>query len=215
MSAAAKPNPVLVTRAQLLEELGITENTEWRYRKEGMPCIPMAGKDIFYNLDKVKTWMLANGKTGKQGRPNLSDDPELAKIKQDLAATKLRKETVLCEKHEHLLDLAKGRVLKRDEVEAGMTARVAAVKAALMALPGKLAQRLAMRNAVDVQVELEAEVRAVLEGFAKASAEALPPVPTASSPGAVAPSSISAALGTTRPATDEQKVEAALKEASQ
>lgn len=165
MSAAPATTPLL-TQSELLAAIGVTPQTLWRYRKDGMPCIPMAGGDYFYNLEKVQTWALANGVTFRQGRPATSDDPELAVVKQKLAEAKLAKELVLTEKHRHLLDLAKGQVLKKAEVEDGRLQRVATVKAALLALPGKMSQRLAHREPLEIQRDLEAEVLAMLKAFA-------------------------------------------------
>lgn len=164
--SAAPQNAPLITRKELMEELGVTAQCVWRYQKDGMPHVPMAGGETYYNLEKVRTWMQVNGVTGKQGRPATADDPELAETKKKLLEAKLAKETVLTKKHEHLLDLAQGRVLKKDEVENGRLARVATVKAGLLALPGKMAARLAHRDALDVQRELQAEMLALLRAFA-------------------------------------------------
>lgn len=165
MSAAPQNRP-LITRGELLDELGVTTQCVWRYQKQGMPHVPMAGGETYYDLEKVRTWMQVNGITGKQGRPATADDPELAETKKKLLEAKLAKEQVLTKKHEHLLDLATGRVLRKDEVENGRLNRIATVKAGLLALPGKMAARLAHRDALDVQRELAAEVLALLRAFA-------------------------------------------------
>ena len=196
MSAVSKPQARLIPRSELIAALdGISPQTIWRYQKQGMPHLPMAGGEVYYNLEQVRTWMAANGIDGKQGRPTTAQ----AELKEQLQEAKLRKENILIEKHEHLLGLAKGRVFRRDEVEAGLTSRVAQVRGALLAVPGKLAQRLANRDALSIQRELEDEMRAILDSFAKGSAEAIPANPEAP------PSSISAALDVTRPASDETK----------
>lgn len=167
MNAAVSPLQPQLTEAELLEALGLpdlTPQTLWRYRNEGMPHVPMARGQYFYSLEKVRTWMTVHGKTGVQGRPKKGDLPE--ELKKELTEVRIQKERVLVAKHQHLLDRAQGLVLTKQEVEEGRLARVAAVKAGLLALPGKLSQRLAMRDAVAIQRELEDEVRSLLHAFA-------------------------------------------------
>jgi len=165
---AAKIAPKLVTREVALRELGVTYQTLWRYQKEGCPHVPMAGNQTFYDMDKVRAWMVANGYSGKVGRPEKgSPEAELDETKRKLLEARLKKEEALAAKHNHQLAVAQGKVFAKDEIIEGQLKRIATVKAGLLALPGKLAQRLAHREALDIQRELHEEVLALLDSFSK------------------------------------------------
>jgi hypothetical protein len=171
MSAEPAPSGELtkiVTQEELLQHLGVTYQTLWRYKKLGLPCIPMGGKRTFYQLDKVEAFLEQHGITGKVGRPPSTDGSDAAEEKKlKLLDVKLRKELVLAERHEHALQRLKGEVVSTVSVQEAHLKRVQLVKAGLLALPGKVAARCAHRSSHEVQAELELEVHALLAEFAR------------------------------------------------
>lgn len=168
MSAELAPVTKLVTEKELMEELGVTYQTLWRYKKMGLPHIPMAGKQTFYDVNIVRPWLEQRGITGKVGRPsNVQSSEVVDEKKLELLDVKLRKEKVLAERHEHALLRLKGEVVSTVSVQEAHLKRVQIVKAALLALPGKVAARCAHRSSHEVQAELELEVYAMLAEFAK------------------------------------------------
>jgi phage terminase Nu1 subunit (DNA packaging protein) len=170
-AAADAPVTKLVTQEQLLEALGISYPTLWRYRKEGLPEVPIGGKQALFHLERCKAWMEEKGYTGKIGRPSGRESEGSKDLKDQLAEAKIQKERLLAERHKLSLDIAKRAVLPVAEVMEGRLQRIAVVKAGLLSLPGKLAQRLAMRSAGEVQVELEREIHQLLAEFAKEKTE--------------------------------------------
>lgn len=158
----------LLNRQELLERLGCTYQTLWRYQQMGLPNIPMGGQRTFYELEKVMAWLEERGITGKVGRPTkASADGVVDEKKLELLEVKLRKEKVLAERHEHALQRLKGEVVSASSVQEAHLKRLQIVKAGLLALPGKVASRCAHRSAHEVQAELELEVHALLAEYAK------------------------------------------------
>ena len=155
----------VLSQDQLLQELQISYPTLYRWKAEGCPAMPIGGRQSLYHLGRVRQWMLEKGYTGKVGRPSKDLIPE--ELKLEIAEAKLRKENLLAERHKFALDVAKKAVVSVQEVNDGRLRRVMAVKAGLLALPGKLAQRLALRPAPEVQAELEREVHQLLEAFSQ------------------------------------------------
>jgi len=96
---------------------------------------------------------------------------QLDKLKQDTMATKLRKEGLMADKYQHQLDLLRGQVVDKGEVQRERLQRIMSVKAKLLSMPGKMANRLAGRTIRDIQVELEREVREILAEFARGEEE--------------------------------------------
>lgn len=157
----------IMNQEELLQHLNVTYQTLWRYKKLGMPCIPMGGKQTFYDVDKVEAFLDEHGITGRVGRPGKELSPDAEQKKLELLQVKLRKELVLAERHEHALKRLKGEVVSTSSVQEAHLKRVQVVKAGLMSLPGKVAARCAHRSAHEVQAELELEVHALLTEFAR------------------------------------------------
>lgn len=173
MNAVAQEQPGdnvtrIMNQEEFLAHLGVTLQSLWRYKKMGMPCMPMAGKQTFYDVAKATEWLESHGLNGKVGRPPAAAASlEEAEAKQKLLDAKVRKETVLAERHEHALARLKGEVVSFSSVQESHLRRVQVVKAGLMSLPGKVASRCANRPAHEVQAELEAEVHALLTEFSR------------------------------------------------
>ena len=47
----------LMTQAQMMEELQVTANTLWQWRKQGMPYVPLGTRAVRYNLHDVMGWL--------------------------------------------------------------------------------------------------------------------------------------------------------------
>jgi len=47
----------LLTEAQVVEELGVTRPTLYRWRRFGMPYVPLGTRAVRYNLSEVMQWL--------------------------------------------------------------------------------------------------------------------------------------------------------------
>lgn len=162
--APKKPVPI----AEAVNLLGASDSTIRRWVREGCPH-ERVGTQIMLDLKAVRDWHTERRGTPDvtgRGRPSVLDTaPE--NVKEAIAVATLRKLVAQAERVEHDLAEKRGQVLPRAEVETGRLARIAFVRAGLLALPARLAQRCAGRDAVEVEREADEEVRKLLEGFSR------------------------------------------------
>ena len=52
----------LISTKELAEQIGVTEKTIYRYRKDGMPFKQISVRVIRYDLDEVMKWFEERGK---------------------------------------------------------------------------------------------------------------------------------------------------------
>ena len=172
-------DPLAITARRL----GLSERSLWRYLKEGCPGTVISKDEAYLSADEVSAWMRSRGLTGRPGPPSLEapgpridgvpgpGQVSVGDVREDLLRARLDKERDLVDKHRHFLEVAKGEVVSRDQVRRERLARIAAVKAKLLALPDKLAGRLAHRPPEEVHRELRREMLEVLSEFAGAQGQ--------------------------------------------
>ena len=126
-----------------------------------------------FDLEEVDAWLGQNNRKGSYAQPlgSSSGGPEQAvgPLSEELDKAKLRKELALAEKHEIDLEERRGELLPRAAVERERLARIAAVKGALLAMPGQYAARWASINDPGaMEREIAAAVEVLLREFSRA-----------------------------------------------
>lgn len=151
--------------AELARKRGVSSKQVERWMAQGCPHKKFASQ-VLLNPDEVEAWLKANNLQG-DGTPGPQIggrlDPEL---REELLKVRLRKDAAQASKYEHQLAVARGDFVSTAQVESERLARVMEVKAALLALPGKVSTRLAHRNSEDIYIELRQEVLEILTRFA-------------------------------------------------
>lgn len=180
-SKSPLPRDGKLTTEEMAAELGVTRRTLARWNEAGCPHEGGGpGRPIYYDKAAVIAWMEATGATGTPGRPPQgaerkggTEDDGLGEVPSDVSkiAVLTRKVNLAIKMQElkkraRLERIAIGELHDRGECERGRLERIAAVKAGLLALPGKLAARLENREAAEIQRELDREVRHLLAQFA-------------------------------------------------
>jgi hypothetical protein len=116
-----------------------------------------------FDAAEADAWIAAN--RDKRGTA-ATGDGERAERKARLDEAEIKRRELDAEKRALELALRRGEVLMADEVERGRVARVAAVTAALEALPAAIAPVLEGRGVQEIQAVLSAEVRRIRAEFA-------------------------------------------------
>lgn len=145
------PRDVYVGRAELADELGVTERsiTDWVKQHEDFPS-RVAGKNRTFPLTRCWRWYL-------QYKLAQKEPPK------DLDEARVRFETAKAQLAELELEEAKGNLARKDQVQRVVRAMNERIRARLMALPSKAAPALVgMKRAVDLQVALEGYVEEVV-----------------------------------------------------
>jgi hypothetical protein len=165
---------------KMAEELGLAAVTIRRWVGLGCPHEKAPGLRGALSFDKaeVVAWMERTGATGLMGKPPAGservqeDDPaagaattDLAKIAKLTKLVHLEIKKLDAAKRKRLEKIAEGELHDRGDCERGTLQKIAAVRAGLLALPGKLSARLAGRDATTVQEELTREVIHLLAQF--------------------------------------------------
>lgn len=141
----------LVSRAELADELGVTERTitEWVKSREDFPS-RVQGKSRTFPLTRCWRWYLEY-KLAQKESP------------KDMDEARVRYETARAQIAELELEELRGNLARREDVEKAFTAIHERTRSRLVALPGKAAPALVgMKRAVDVQVALEAYIEEVI-----------------------------------------------------
>lgn len=151
----------------LMKRLDIQSKAFLAYCRSGMPHLPCRpGVEPHYDPVAVRAWMEENGLSGERGQQGFAKQADPA-VRELLFQARLRKELALAAKHEHQVAVARGATISLGAYQQESLAKIAAVKAGLLALPGKVASRLVGLSAREIQVEMEREVRDLLAEFAQ------------------------------------------------
>ena len=142
-----------MTEAEIAAELGVSVDDVRAMRERGCPA-QRAGKDWKYDLADVRDWLVLAATAARRAREG--ETPQ-AKIQQEEA----RRKAALADRYEHEVAVLRERYVLRSEVEEGQLRRIAAVRAALDALPDRLDGLTP-----DQRAQVAAECRRVCEEFA-------------------------------------------------
>lgn len=164
----------MISIVELAADLDLDDGTLRRWAKAGCPHEGGGDQPYLFDRAAVLAWMDETGRTGQRGRPAAGTAPDdqggglgpTRKIREATAAVNLRLKRLDAQRKERIERTAMGLLIPVDEVERGRLQRIAAVKAGLLSLPGKLAPRIANRDATEIQAEIEREVYSLLREFA-------------------------------------------------
>lgn len=166
--------------------LKVSRSTVDSYIAEGCPIAEPAqgrgpGRANRFDLEAVRAWQKANGKTGRPGRPSSFDRVAqrfgtlLAELAgeggdgpsgADLDIAKVRKVFAEAVLREMEVSKRRGELLEASEVEEGRLQRIFAVKREMEALPARLAPRLVGLEEPEIEAALREAVVGLLETFA-------------------------------------------------
>lgn len=145
------PPGVVRTQGEVAKALRVDKRTVERWVSDGMPREP----EGYYNLIDIQAWRLV--KNEKE-----SDPDEKKKIKWDIKYREYKARLA-----EFELKKAYGQVINRELVEAGMIARILAVKSALWALPKVVAPVVAGMDSREAEAYLRERVKEIFLQFAE------------------------------------------------
>lgn len=149
------------TANELADELDVHRQTIVDYDREGAPR-EKRGRSYFYNAAEYLTWMRANGKTGKQGRPIEGDSP-------DLEAARLRKENALASKYELQVSRERAQLVPVEEVKRWINEHVASARNKFIGFGARLTPQLEGRDNAERQTLLDDGVNEILNELAGAA----------------------------------------------
>ena len=149
-----------LTRDDIAALLDVHVESVGRYDRDGAPH-ERRGNRNFYNEDEYRAWMASKGLTGKEGRPNEDDSPDLEKAR-------LRKENALAAKYELQVKREKGELVPTEEVRRWIGEHVTTAKNKLIGLGAAVAPLLEGRDAAERQTIIDGRVSEILEELAAA-----------------------------------------------
>jgi len=147
----ALPPGVVRTQGEVASALRVDKRTIERWVSDGMPREP----EGYYNLIDIQAWRMV--KNEKENNPD-----EKEKIKWDIKYREYKARLA-----EFELKKAYGQVINRDLVEAGMIARILAVKSALWALPKVVAPVVAGMDPREAEAYLRERIKEIFLQFAE------------------------------------------------
>ena len=147
----ALPPGVVRTQGEVAKALRVDKRTVERWVNEGMPREP----EGYYNLIDIQAWRIV-----KNERDKTPDEKE--KIKWDIKYREYKARLA-----EFELKKAYGQVISRELVEAGMIARILAVKSALWALPKVAAPVVSGMDTREAEAYLRERVKEIFLQFAE------------------------------------------------
>jgi hypothetical protein len=147
----ALPPGVVRTQGEVASALRVDKRTIERWVSDGMPREP----EGYYNLIDIQAWRMV-----KNEKENDPDEKE--KIKWDIKYREYKARLA-----EFELKKAYGQVINRDLVEAGMIARILAVKSALWALPKVVAPVVAGMDPREAEAYLRERIKEIFLQFAE------------------------------------------------
>lgn len=147
----ALPPGVVRTQGEVASALRVDKRTIERWVSDGMPREPEGD----YNLIDIQAWRMV-----KNEKENDPDEKE--KIKWDIKYREYKARLA-----EFELKKAYGQVINRELVEAGMIARILAVKSALWALPKVVAPVVAGMDPREAEAYLRERIKEIFLQFAE------------------------------------------------
>jgi hypothetical protein len=145
------PPGVVRTQGEVAKALRVDKRTVERWVSDGMPREP----EGYYNLIDIQAWRLVKKEKG-------SNPDEKEKIKWDIRYREYKARLA-----EFELKKAYGQVINRELVEAGMIARILAVKSALWALPKVVAPVVSGMEPREAEAYLRERVKEIFLQFAE------------------------------------------------
>jgi hypothetical protein len=145
------PPGVVRTQAEVATALRVDKRTVERWVADGMPREP----EGYYNLIDIQAWRLV--KNEREGSPD-----EKEKTKWDIKYREYKARLA-----EFELKKAYGQVISRELVEAGMIARILAVKSALWALPKIAAPVVSGMDPREAEAYLRERIKEIFLQFAE------------------------------------------------
>lgn len=169
-----------ITRRDLAMDLGLHPVTLATWEKMGLQVLPRRrigrNSEVVYDLIHVRQWMTEKGREGRtrvlgdEKRGKLGQDPDsFSKPEADLhlVLQKIRSQRANADRVELEVQLRRGQLLEREDVEEGRAERIAAVKAVMFSMPAKVAPEILGRDQRTVQRVLEEWARRACEEFAR------------------------------------------------
>lgn len=188
------PAPRTLNVRAICEALGIKEVTLHGYVRRGCPCdLPAKrgrGQSKMFNESEMRAWLRKEGLTARVGRPPAvdvptdpaaldaalevaetagddDDGPEGAPEFTELSQAKLEKERWLGRIAKLKALQTEGRLIDSEEAQLAWAAEGARLKAAILAIPTRVAPRLVgLQSAHEAMTVVQAELRAVLAQLA-------------------------------------------------
>jgi len=145
------PPGVVRTQGEVAKALRVDKRTVERWVSDGMPREP----EGYYNLIDIQAWRMV-----KKEKENDPDEKE--KIKWDIRYREYKARLA-----EFELKKAYGQVISRELVEAGMIARILAVKSALWALPKVAAPVVSGMDPREAEAYLRERIKEIFLQFAE------------------------------------------------
>ena len=145
------PPGVVRTQQEVAKALRVDKRTVERWVSDGMPREP----EGYYNLIDIQAWRMV-----KKEKENDPDEKE--KIKWDIRYREYKARLA-----EFELKKAYGQVISRELVEAGMIARILAVKSALWALPKVAAPVVSGMDPREAEAYLRERIKEIFLQFAE------------------------------------------------
>ena len=157
---ATPPTGIVSSRNDAASLLGITPRVLGDWAKE--PWFPADGKTpAGWNVPLIRK---ARDTYGRKG----SEQSEKAiKLKLDLNAQKLRRETTRADKEERDQQVAQGNLIPRDEYELAMIEQITMARDQILTLPKLLARIMPKKFHKKLISEGDRKIRNVLEQLAK------------------------------------------------
>ena len=140
---------MIASRAQFAEIIGVTGRQVGKWLQEGMPALDPGGKGRVRQIDTAKAiaWLLKRASGNTQLGPLADARAALTRAKAELATIQA--------------GLAKGAVLKTEDVQIVMNKAAVTYVRAIEALPGRLAGALPGKDAAQIKQHVAGEVHAI------------------------------------------------------
>lgn len=156
---------------EVAHEIGVTPATIRNWRDDGCPCEPF-GAGYLYDLDAVRQWAAANGKTGLSMAQRMAAKAEksealAASAGGDYDDWKTRNEAAKAQINEEKLQQIRMSLLEVDAVKAAWRKYILDVKAKLAGLGSRMAASLVGLDERHIAERIDEEVGRALRDLAK------------------------------------------------
>jgi phage terminase Nu1 subunit (DNA packaging protein) len=150
------------TTREAADQLDLGPTTLQNWVRLGCPHDVVKAKHgksaLRFDPDEVAAWMVANGKSGKRGRPAAPES-------EDLKAAKLRKERAMARKYELEVAEKEGQLIDAAAERQRDLAKIVAVRNRLCGLGATLAPQLEGLSGAERQTLIDEAVEAILKEF--------------------------------------------------